>query len=201
VKNIALAASLSRMFKTGSVSDRFAPRDLWHHCVAVGVCARQMAAAAGMPHADEAFVAGLVHDLGLIVSQQMFPEDVRKVVDTCLDEPQSYCGLEQQVLGADHAALGLSLATRWKFPLPLRAAIARHHEPEGLKDELARSVFAVYLADTTCCAGRYGFWLTAQGQEIGSQALEVVGLTRDQVDAVAGDLPELVEEAERVFSE
>lgn len=198
VKNIALAASLARLFRVDALSDQFAARDLWRHCVAVGVCSRLIARRG--PAQDELFVAGLVHDVGLIVSQQLYPVWLKEIVATCLSHPQSFCAAETRTIGADHQALGGALATRWRFPLGLRAAISYHHEPQVLQPEFSRTVAMVHLADILCCQGHHGFWLTAQSQEISSEVLELVGYTQAQLDEVNAELPARIEEAEQIFS-
>lgn len=200
VKNIALAASLSRMFKAEALSEQFAARDLWRHSVASGVCARLLAAKLPSPP-DEVFVAGLVHDIGLIVSQQLFHAELKQVLEVCLNQPQSFCTTEEAVIGADHQALGAALARLWRFPTPLRCAIAYHHDPSLAAPEFRQMATIVYVADMLCGQARFGFWLTTRTQEITDEQLRVVGLSREDLDEVTATLEEHVEEAERVFAE
>ena len=86
VKNLALATSLSRLLKAERITQDFGPRDLWKHCIAVGVCARNLARVSKSDQIDEAFVAGLVHDMGLIVSQQLFPAKLTETAERCFGE-------------------------------------------------------------------------------------------------------------------
>jgi putative nucleotidyltransferase with HDIG domain len=200
VKNIALAASLSRLFRPGSISARFASRDLWTHCVAVGVCTRLLAQAS-FGHVEEAFVAGLVHDMGLLVEFQLFPEKLKAVAERCEAQPQDFRASERELIGGDHQAFGAALASKWKFPPGLRCAISRHHDPENLKPELRRTVTAVRLADTICCHNELGFFLTAQTQDITDDMLEYVGVTEQQVSELLEGLPEQIKETEQIFGE
>lgn len=199
VKNLALATSLSQFVKAGPISEHFQARDLWRHCIAVGVGARELAKLAHAPQPDEAFVAGLVHDMGLIVAQQVFPDRLRTVAETCHAQPQNFCALEQQVVGVDHQLLGAALATRWKFPPGLRAAIGYHHEPRMLQPEHQRTAATIYVADTLCCQAQHGFWLTAQQQEISDEVLGMAGLKRALLAPVQEALPQQIDEAEQIF--
>jgi HD-like signal output (HDOD) protein len=201
VKNLALAASLSRMFRADAVCDQFAARDLWRHCVAAGVAARLLANAVHLPQVDEAFVAGLVHDVGLIVAQQLFPAKLREVATACLSNPQDFCATEIAVIGADHQALGWALASRWKFPPGLRHAIAYHHEPWALQPELRRMAATVYVADTLICQAKLGFWLTASRQAVSDETLGLVELSRPALDEIVAALPGHVDEAEQIFAD
>src|SRR5260221_626673 len=64
VKNIAIAASLGQLFRGVKLCNGFTARDLWTHCIATGVAARELAKQANLPIAEEAFLAGMIHDVG-----------------------------------------------------------------------------------------------------------------------------------------
>lgn len=198
VKNIALAASLSRLFRPGRISERFEARDLWEHCIGVGVCAR-MLASAGHGHAEEAFVAGLVHDMGLLVEYQLFPDKLREVIERCSEQPQDFLEAERQVIGADHQMFGLALATRWKFPPTLRYAIAYHHNPERLKPEFRPLVTAIRVADAICGQNQIGFYLTAQTLEVTEGMLQEISVPESRVAELLADLPERIDETLSIF--
>lgn len=200
VKNIALAASLSRMFKADAISAQFAARDVWKHCISVAVASRQLANIAKCPQVDEVFVAGLVHDLGLIVSQQINAAKLREAAERCYAAPADFCQVETELIGADHATLGGALAGRWRFPPGLRNAIVFHHEPLAMQPEFRRTVATIYIADTVCCRHRFGFWLTAQTQELRNEIMEAAQLTMPQVEQIEAELPARVEEAEAILA-
>jgi HD-like signal output (HDOD) protein len=201
VKNIALAASLSRLFNVAAISEHFAARDLWRHCVAVGVCARLLSGTARGASAEEAFVAGLVHDMGLLVVQQLFPKKLRAVTAQCHGGSEDFCAVEHAVIGADHQTFGGALAGRWRFPAGLRHAIAYHHEPLAAPAEYQKMAATVYVADTLCGRERYGFWLTASMQPLPDAIQHLVGLSPEQVAQLLVALPGHIEEAERVFAD
>lgn len=200
VKNIALAASLSRMFKADAISSHFAARDVWKHCISVAVCSRLLANVTKCAHVDEVFVAGLVHDLGLIVSQQINAAKLREAAERCYAAPSPFCAVEEELIGADHPTMGGALAGRWRFPPGLRNAIVFHHEPLAMQPEFRRTVATIYVADTVCCRKQFGFWLTAAGQELKPEILDASQLTIPQVEAVEAELPERVEEAEAILA-
>jgi HD-like signal output (HDOD) protein len=201
VKNIALAASLSRLFRPGAISERFAARDLWTHCIAVGVCARLLGAQASSSQVEEVFVAGLVHDVGLLVEYQLFPSKLKAVAERCEVEPQDFCAVEREIIGADHQAFGAALGAKWKFPSGLRCAISYHHSAENLKPELKKIVTTVQVADTICCQNELGFYLTARTQEITEETLALLGVQASEVDEVLEMLPERIHETEQIFGE
>lgn len=200
IKNLALASSLSRLIKPGPICAQFETRDVWLHCISVGVCARSLAIASHSVPPDEAFVAGLVHDIGLIVSQQLFPAKMREVAESCYVTPQSYCASEATFIGADHQTFGGALAAKWKFPPALRSAIAYHHEPSSLQAEFQKIAAVVYLADALCAQARFGFWLTAQTQGPEEWMLALTGVTLSHLDEIKQAMPAQLDEAEQIFT-
>src|SRR5690349_22760744 len=90
IKNIAVAASLGQLFKGAKLCDGFTAKDLWTHCIAVGVAARELARQMKLPVADEAFLAGMIHDVGILISLQSFPEQLRRVCDAAKHSDRSF---------------------------------------------------------------------------------------------------------------
>ena len=201
VKNIALASSLAQLFRGNDISEHFAARDLWRHCIGVGVCSRILAKRAAVALADEYFVAGLVHDMGLLVIGQLFPDALREVAQRCYAEPRDYRAAELEAVGADHEVFGATLAAKWKFPPALRYAIAYHHDPNQLNPELRRIVTFIYVADTICGKMKHGYYLTAQTQEITADMMETIQVAPEALAGVYEELPEQVEDAEMVLAE
>ena len=86
VKNIAIAASIARLFKGKRISEQFSAADLWRHGLSVAVAGKCIAKLSPNPALrDEIFLAGLIHDLGTLVERQSFPEKFAEVIQPCTD--------------------------------------------------------------------------------------------------------------------
>src|SRR5213080_2893924 len=109
IKNIAVAASLGQLFRGVKLTDKFNAKDLWTHCIAVGVTARELARQMKVPIADEAFLAGLIHDTGMLVSLQVWPEKLKLACETARTSEKDFCEIEREIVGADHQQLGQGL--------------------------------------------------------------------------------------------
>src|SRR5258706_1018020 len=109
VKNIAVAASLGQLFRSVKLCEGFTAKDLWTHCIAVAVTARYIAKQMKVPLADEAFLAGMIHDVGLLASLQVMPEKLRKVCESAKAPNAIFCDLEREQMGMDHQQLGAAL--------------------------------------------------------------------------------------------
>ena len=102
----------------------------WEHSRAVAVLAAQIAERMDLPVAD-AFAAGLLHDIGLLLLFHACPEEIVAVLDYGLDQHVDLCTSERRAYGFDHAEVGAALATHWRLPDSLVCAIGYHHNPEA----------------------------------------------------------------------
>ena len=197
VKNIAIAASIARLFKGKKISKHFRASDLWRHSVAVAVASHDIAKATPHPVlVNEVFVAGMIHDIGMLVERQVFAEQFSQVVDTCVETDIDFLACERQLIGAEHQAFGVGLTTKWKFPRHLRASVGFHHNPEALSTELRNMATLIQIADVMCCQEQFGFYLTSQHEEITDEMIDTICITREQLETIRASLPQQLEEAE-----
>ncbi len=200
VKNIAVAASLGQLFRGVKLCQGYTAKDLWAHCVAVAVASRELAKGMKMPIADEAFLAGMIHDIGMLVELQTAPEVLQAVCERAKTGTPDFCALEREVGGVDHQQLGMGLAELWKFPRSCQLVAGYHHQPGVLKDNSRLIVTLVYVADTIACQMGKGFNLTARGQELDLSLLADMKIEPQLVDRVRTSLPTQLENAATMFS-
>ncbi|MGD0464705.1 MAG: HDOD domain-containing protein [Tepidisphaeraceae bacterium] len=200
VKNIAVSASLRPMFRGVKLGEGFTARDLWTHCIGVGVTARQLYCMLRIPVPDEAFVAGLIHDAGILVELQLWPEKLRQICSASKTGGADFCETERQILGIDHQTLGRALTQQWHFPAYYQQVAGYHHNPTGVAEEDRKLVGIVYVADVLCCQSSLGFNLTAAGQQIDPAVLSSLGVDDRQVETLKTGLAENVAKAMAVFS-
>ncbi len=202
VKNIAISASISRLFTAEKISDKFSARDIWKHSVAVAVVTREFCCLIGKKaFAEEAFLAGLIHDLGLLIERQAFPDQLTEVINTAYKQEQHFCAVEMDRIGTDHQDLGSALAAKWKFPRLLQTVIGYHHKVDRLNEETRLLPCLVNIADVLCTHEKIGFHLTAEGQDVTDVLLESVGLTENDFNNLTENLPEKIETAESMLSD
>jgi len=203
VKNIAVASTLNTLFDGTTLGGPFTARDLWRHCVAVAVAASELAKQARRPPA-EAFLAGLLHDLGLLIHLQVHPQKLEAVCRTVYDQlaqgaqAVNFCAVERKLIGVGHEELGQALAKHWHLPETLQQAIAFHHHPKSELRGSREMIALVYVADTLVCHGP-GFNLTACTQHLDPAEMQHAGLDEPKVYAVNDVLPALIDEAAAIF--
>lgn len=204
VKNLAIAASLAKLFKGGSLCSRFDAKDLWSHSVATAAACRLIATTLKVNFADEAFLAGLIHDIGIMVELQSDREKLAAVfnkleVDKDGNSTSDFVAIERSIFGCDHCLFGATLCETWKFPKSFVFVCGHHHDPKQLPYENRTLPWMVYIADRLSAAAKRGFRLDVNSTEIGDEALAAIGMGRDQLAAVQAALPAALDAAEATF--
>jgi HD-like signal output (HDOD) protein len=128
IRNLALTVFVSRFYEGGAGHGSYKRENLWAHSVGVAVASRLVARVCGRSACEEAYIAGLLHDLGLILIDQTLRRHFHKVLDA-IDEQTPTHIVESRILTFDHALLGGFVARRWNFPDPVADAITFHHQP------------------------------------------------------------------------
>lgn len=196
VKTVSIAASLGALFAGTAICDGFTAKDLWLHSIAVAVATRDLARTTKLSFPDEAFLAALVHDIGLLVAVQARPDELRSVCHAVRTRGGDFCDLERQFIGFDHQELGMGLAARWRLPASCQLAIGYHHRPHAGAAGWGRPLVSlVRIADTLCCHGGYGFNLTGLAQPLDLDALRPTQVDPLAVDQTRQRLDGLVAEA------
>jgi HD-like signal output (HDOD) protein len=125
VKCLALSASVFQP-EESMEDEGFDIRDLYSHFLGTAIAAKFIAEEVGFKSPEEAFVVGLLHDLGHILLLKVTPD--RHVVllrDYLYDE--SLSERERELYGTDHAKLGKGIAEAWNLPTGFASALEKHH--------------------------------------------------------------------------
>ncbi len=204
VKNIAIAASLAKLFRGGELTHNFSARDIWSHCNVTAAAAKMLASALKLGLSDEAFLGGLIHDIGVMVEMQYdrnkLIEVVRKVAGEGKGVPQCDMLLaEQEIFGANHQDFGAGLCEKWKFPKSFAFVTGFHHRPLELPYENRTLTCLIHVADRVAgeVTGGYRLDLTSTQQDAGVMehlklTAERLTETRDQLNANLKDLTGLL---------
>jgi len=202
VRSIVLAASVFDCFSRSSPPDRaraFDRTEFWKHALAAASAARRLARLRRELGVDpeDAFVAGLLHDLGKVALDAVFPKSYERIAAQANASRGDIADSERAMLGADHTVVGRRLAERWRLPREFQEAIWLHHlaadalPPSVLKPRL---IAIVQLADTIAREQHLGYSGNHVFYELSPRLSERLGYTPEQVAAVvaplAGDVSE-----------
>jgi HD-like signal output (HDOD) protein len=128
IRNLALTVFLSRFYEANASHGTYQRAALWSHSVGVGAAARLVARVCGRGAPEEAFISGLLHDIGLILIDQSLQRHFHRVIDNINPATPTHI-VEARLLTFDHALLGGFVSRKWNFPEQVVAAITFHHLP------------------------------------------------------------------------
>jgi putative nucleotidyltransferase with HDIG domain len=115
------------------------------HSMACGIVARIFAALNNMPHTEQMFVSGLLHDIGKLIFYKYFASDAKTIFDQAAASDQSVLQVEKAVLGISHTQTGKYLLRKWKLPRDLEDNVMFHHNPSRAPDPVKAAI--VQMAD------------------------------------------------------
>lgn len=193
VRGIAAAACLDRSITRAgepSVLDMTAFLD---HSVATAAAAESLARIRHRAIAPEAFIAGLLHDLGTVLQLRLDAAGLAALVTVVRggsDSPMSEIELQHVRVG--HETCAAVLFEAWNLPAGITAAVANHHAPGNAPAEHRPLASLVYLGDRLALRNRMGFSAEIAPAGPDPAALAELGLGLAEFDAVGEKLPDLV---------
>ena len=190
IRGIAAAGCLDRMAPPRA-GRAFDPERFRRHSLAVASAAQQLSQAAGLPAQAEAFMAGLLHDIGVLVLAKAVPVALNAFEPQAFDTAEQALAHEQSCLGTTHVACAAVLADDWQWPAWLRDAVVGHHQPDRPTRGQAPLPAVLALADRLAEQAGLGFWPTSPADDTAALALSL-GLDEAGIDAVRRHLPDSV---------
>jgi HD-like signal output (HDOD) protein len=121
----------------------------WQHSLGCALVSRQLAKKINFHAAEKAYLAGLLHDVGIVVTSCLMPEDFGRAMQLAAAEQISEQEAERATFGFTHSFAGEVLATHWRLPEAVRQVILYHHDVEQAKLHVSL-VAIVSLADSFC---------------------------------------------------
>jgi HD-like signal output (HDOD) protein/CheY-like chemotaxis protein len=148
-KALVLLAHTVSSFDKAKLSG-FSVEGLWRHSVSVGQIAQKIALMekGGLEVAEQAFAAGLLHDLGKLILCANLPGLFGKTLALAREERCNFWDAEIQLFpNAGHAELAGCILGIWGLPRPIVEAVALHHAPRQLAGTGFHPLTAVHAAD------------------------------------------------------
>jgi len=183
LKSVVIAASVKMIYKRFGAAEQA----LWEHSIGCAIGSHVLANAKILPHRADAFVAGLMHDIGKVVmnngAQAKFKEALTKSATGGVPSFEA----EQAVFGFTHMDVGSMLVRHWQLPESLANAVFLHHEPElagSLAEECADLVHTVHIANVYCHKLGFGYPATAELTLTTNDSAQELGFNEGQLQEV-----------------
>jgi len=147
VETILLTCCLGHAFPAKSLA--VDPTVFWRHSLGCAMVCRKFSDKLGSADGDKAYMAGLLHDIGFLVSCIAFPKELGTALVLATKEQTPIDEAERTTMGFTHCDTGRALAEKWHLANDMVQVIAHHHDPE--QSEAAQPLVAlVHLSDLLC---------------------------------------------------
>jgi len=161
MRDVAMSCSVLTLLPRDTAG--FDPIVFWEHSLGCALVCRQFARKIGFSEPGKAYLAGLLHDIGIIAHLWVAPAEFRATMERASAEHIPLHEAEQAVLGINHTESGRIVAERWHFTPDLVQVVASHHDASKATSERAL-VALVSLSDLLCRMGGLGYGYTEDRQ-------------------------------------
>jgi len=184
VKCLALSSSVfhpDQIEKDSGIN----PQSYFTNVLTVAAASEKIAEAIEYKASEEAFVAGLLHDIGTMFFIHHYPAEYRNIAKARVPGVRDVMKAEEKVFGLTHCEAGSELATRWRLPDYVSKSILKHHSDvcDPRESKIASIVRLATLLVDDPHAG-YKMDLQERLRAI-SKAAKTLGLTKEDVDAIS----------------
>lgn len=194
VKEVLLTASVLSVMDRSLKGYQLDRGQLWRHSVATGIGAKLLAQHINYPYREEAYIAGLLHDIGKLIFDQYLAGSYQEVIELAGAEEISFVEAESRVLGYDHAQIGGLVIAAWELPARFVETVSCHHTPAAAKDfrELA---YIVHMANAFTLS--LGLDVGGDGlmAMVDAEAISELRLHANAIDRILSDMAEAVTRA------
>ena len=190
VRTTLLAASVEGLLQADQ--SNFEEGVLWQHALSVACVSEHFATTAESCDPEDAFMSGLLHDIGRSVLDSRYPAQYREVIRLAAASGAAFCTAEQQMFGFDHAEVGFLVADAWGLPARLLGTIRWHHHPDAAPSD-SQLCATVSVANDWCV--KHGIGPEVQSDlELGERAgAQILGWDASRIDELTDDLMAVVE--------
>lgn len=132
IKCLALSTSI---FKPGKISEEcnIDAKSLFNYILTIAATSQAIAKEVSYPDFEEAFIAGLLHDIGILFFVQKYSKQYKSIINHA-DKTESLINIEKKIFEIDHCELGKLLAESWKLPKEIVRAISNHHNLDEIDE-------------------------------------------------------------------
>ncbi|MCG8685280.1 MAG: HDOD domain-containing protein [Desulfobacterales bacterium] len=197
LRNLIVVDIFKHIVKSGSSDDEFNRVNLWRHSAAVGVASQMVSERIFESKGENAFLCGLIHDIGMMIEDQVEPDLLLKAYNAWESDPDNILDYENKVIGTCHTQLGYLIAKDWNLPKEVQEGIRDHHESKKQVNPTSISGI-VQLAEYLVNRMEFSL-LPGTGCPLPQSLLAHMHTRIREYKAVVMDLPEIIEKSDDIF--
>lgn len=165
-------------------------RSLWKHSLAAAVGSRMIANLKFSALANEAFLAGLVHDAGKLILDPYILERKDEFSEYLTDDKQTFLSAEKKLFGFDHAEIAAKVCQKWSLPRSTSIAIEYHHDPSRSPGN--KLAYVVHAADQIAKCS----YTDTEGRtcEFDDDSIQILRIEKNDVELIVGKVAKCVDD-------
>ncbi len=192
ISNLVLAATVLKQFPVKPGDRLLNLKKFWEHSIGVAVMAKTLlnhCKAQAPSTVEDAFIAGLIHDVGKLMMYQSFSREFTDAMNLCRTEQLTLVMAEERVFGFTHQDMGAYVADAWGFSRDLVKAIELHNTPEELDIEDASFSFVslIHIANLLAHYQGYGNSGDPFLPSFTPNCVEALGITPDALELLLAE--------------
>ena len=156
LRNLVAVEAARDIFSDSDKNPDFSRRNLWINSATVAVLAQLISKRIFSQEGDDVFLAAILHDIGIIVEDQIVPEEFHEACHAYVsgDQDLLYSG-EDKIIGTNHTKIGAVMAQEWKLADQVVEAIRYHHD-HTKSYPVPSAISILQLAEFMVCKLKYG---------------------------------------------
>jgi putative nucleotidyltransferase with HDIG domain len=193
IKGIALASTVRTYLMDELRGYSLEKNELWSQSQTCAIVSRFIAKSIKYYNPEEAYIAGLLRDIGKTILNQHMEKEYMEVLLKMEEGNISFLDAEREVLGFGHAEIGEKIAEKWNLPKDLVEAIGYHHTPE-LANINPILVSIVHIADAITMMMGVGLGLDGLSYSLSPIAIDNLNLDELQFQTIISQVSDLIKD-------
>ena len=198
IRSLVVTSAARNLYNTRKSTTGLKERLLWEHSIGVAFACRLLVQERTPALAEEAFLAGLMHDIGKLVLNLQVPDQFDEIVQVVYNDNRPFNTTEKEILGFDHAEVGARLVNKWNLSPVLEDTILNHHNPEAMTTDNPLLLY-LDLANKVCHKLGIGFVDEPDFDLNNCLANQILGLPPKSFEIVTDQLQETLESEMEIF--
>jgi putative nucleotidyltransferase with HDIG domain len=197
LRNLVAIEAIRNLFKE-SDDQGFSRQQLWKHSATVAILSKMIAERIFGLGGEDEFLAGIIHDIGLIVEDQLIGKELREVAGLYRSGDKLITSYEEEIIETNHCRVGGLMVLEWHMPEDVVQAIKKHHDHDNVYP-VPSITSILHIAEYISCRLNYGAVLGRQDPLPGYLTSHMKSRMADY-KVLIKDFPAEMEKAENLYS-
>jgi len=189
VKELILSQKVCKIFEKDEEYEGYSRPSLWRHSLAVALMGKMIYRREFGERGEDAYVAGLLHDIGIISVDQFLQEGFKKALKAANDTQENLYCAENNIWGFNHQDVGKKITLNWSLPEEYVMSIGYHHNPDEVETKYCKITNTLFVANYYCQIKKIGYCdAPYPDEELYNRCLEKLNLNPLALDLVAKNM-------------